>query len=342
MIHIRKTPLNVLRAAGYSLIEMMISLTLGLIIMAALGGMLVEQLNLRSELDRSARMINNGTYAISLLASELKLAGFYDAMDPTALALPAAMPDPCSQTAADIASALRLHVQGYDAANMTSDAADVPACVTAAATALRTGSDVLVIRRADTAVALDPAAAVNGTHYLQASLCPLDTATFMLDTHPTNLTLRQKGCTASSTTPYAQARPFHVEIYFVDGNHEAGDGTPTLKMIALRDGAFGDPVSLVEGVEFMQIEYGLDTDADGVANTYSTCAACTVADWASVVSAKLHVLARAHEPTRGYVEDKVFTLGAAGTVGPYNDTIKRASYQQLVRLVNPSARRELP
>lgn len=335
-------PFHPLRDAGYSLIEMMISLTLGLIIMAALGGMLVEQLNLRSELDRSSRMIGNGTYAISLLSSELKLAGFYDAMDPTALALPAAMPDPCSETAADIAAALRLHVQGYDAATATSAAAAPPACVTGAATALRTGSDILVIRRADTAVAIDPAAATNGTHYLQASLCPLDTATFLLDAYPVNLTLRQKGCTASSTTPYAQVRPFHVEIYFVDGNHEAGDGVPTLKKIALRDGVFGDPVSLVEGVEFLQVEYGLDNDADGVADSYSSCAACTVANWASVVSAKLHLVARAHEPTRGYVEDKVFTLGTAGTVGPYNDTIKRASYQQLVRLVNPSARRELP
>lgn len=328
--------------SGFSLIELMISLTLGLIILAALGGMLVNQINLRAELDRSSRLIGNGTYAIGMLADELKLAGFYDALDPTGLALPAAMPDPCSVNLANMAGALRLHVQGYDAADAASAVVSPPSCVTDVATGLKAGSDILVVRRADTADAIAPGAATAGVHYLQASLCPLDVDSYLLDTQAANLTLRQKDCTDGSAAPYAAIRPFHVDLFFVDRNNVAGDGIPTLKKVALRDGAFGDAVALVEGIEFLQVEYGLDADADGVADAYSSCDACTVDDWSRVVSAKLHLVSKAHEATRDYVEDKVFTLGMAGTVGPLNDAYKRAGYQQLVRLVNPSARRELP
>lgn len=326
---------------GLSLIELMISLTLGLIILASLGSMIVNQLRMRTELDRSSRMISNGTYAINLLAGELRLAGFYDALDPTSLPLPAAMPDPCDQAAANIAGTLRMHVQGEDAASIAATAAS-PTCVTAEATGLKAGSDILVVRRAVTTAPINPAAVVAGTHYLQASLCPLDGVTYRLDTQAASFTLRQKDCTESSTTPYALVRPFRVTIYFVDSNHRPGDGIPTLKKVELRDGAFGDAVAMVEGIEYLQIEYGLDNDNDGVADTYTTCSACTIAQWASVVAVKLHVLARSTEESRGYINDKVYSLGLAGDVGPLNDAVKRASYHQVVRLVNPSARRELP
>lgn len=330
------------RQHGLSLIELMISLTLGLIILSALGGMLVSQTRIRAELDRSSQVISNGTYAIGLLADNLKLGGYYDALDPTALPLPAAMPDACSTTSADIAGALRLHVQGYDAATSAAAIAAPPACVSAVATGLKQGSDIVVIRRADTATAIDPAAAAAGTHYLQASLCPHDPDIYRLGTNPAMFTLRQKNCLVSSTPPNALVRPFHVEIFFVDANHIAGDGIPTLKKVVLQNGAFSGAIPLVEGVEFLQVDYGLDADNDGAADAYSSCGACTVADWASAVSVKLSVVARAKEETRGYVNDKAFSLGSAGTVGPANDAYKRNGYYQLVRLVNPAARREVP
>lgn len=330
------------RQRGLSLIELMISLTLGLIILSALGGMLVSQTRIRAELDISSRVINNGTYAIELLADGLKLAGYYDALDPTTLSLPAAMPDPCSTASADIVGALRLHVQGYDAATSASVIGSPPSCVSSVTAGLKPGSDIVVIRRADTATAIDPTAATVGTHYLQASLCPNDPDIYRLGTNPAMFTLRQKNCLVSSTAPYALVRPFHVEIYFVDANHVAGDGIPTLKKVTLQNGAFSGAIPLVEGIEFLQVDYGLDANNDGVAESFSSCSACTVADWASVVSVKLSVVAKSQEGTRGYVNDKVFSLGSAGTVGPFNDAFKRNGYYQLVRLVNPAARRELP
>lgn len=49
---------------------------------------------------------------------------------------------------------------------------------------------------------------------------------------------------------------------------------------------------LVEGIEDMQIVYGVDTDADGTPNAYLTANDVTAANWARVVSVRISLLAR--------------------------------------------------
>jgi type IV pilus assembly protein PilW len=109
----------------------------------------------------------------------------------------------------------------------------------------------------------------------------------------------------------------------------------------------------------MQIDYGVDNtpaapNGDGVADLYTDCSAATPAStcvtvvtgtqplWPNVVSVKINLLARNNEPTKGWKDTKTYNLGLDGVVGPFNDTYKRHAYTQLVRLVNPAGRRELP
>lgn len=52
---------------------------------------------------------------------------------------------------------------------------------------------------------------------------------------------------------------------------------------------------LVDGIDNMQIEYGLDTDVDGIANSYATAAEVTAATlWDSVVSMRIALLVSAN------------------------------------------------
>jgi type IV pilus assembly protein PilW len=182
--------------------------------------------------------------------------------------------------------------------------------------------------------------ALAGVHYIQASLCNFDTAPYIVDTVPANFTLRIKGCTTSSTAPYADLRNILVHVYFVSPDNNVGDGIPTLKRREL------DPTThlfvttpLVEGIEYMQLEYGLDANSDGTADSYSESPAAT--DWPNAVAVKVNILARNTEPTAGHTDTKTYSLGLAGTVSP-NDTYKRHSYNQFVRLTNPAGRREIP
>lgn len=340
---------------GLSLIEMMISITIGLLILSALTTLFANQSKTRSELDESNRMIDNGRYALEVLSENLRLAGFYGTLDPSSIAV-GAIPDPCSTDMVAIALAIPFHVQGYDAANTGAAIAALPTCVPAT---LKTGSDVLVVRRVDTSTAVAQASAVAGTTYLQASQCqyaPDTTTIYKVDSVPANFTLRQRNCTTTSTTPYAELRRMMVHIYFIDSNNQAGDGIPTLKRIELSDTgtmAAADIKPLVEGIEFMQVDYGyddptLDTNGDGVAGTdgiadsYTDCAACTATDWSNVVSVKLNIIARNIKTSVDTAATKVYSLGLAGTHTPAaGDRYKRHAYTQVVRLVNPSGRREV-
>lgn len=344
---------------GLSLVELMISITIGLLILSSLTTLFVNQSRTRAELDKSNRMIDNGRYALELLSDNLRMAGFYDSYVP-ASGVPATTPDPCNlttiTTAATNLDVLRHHVQGYTAATQTSQIASLPATcgftyTTGSATTLKDGSDMLVLRRASTSTvaAANATVAPNGSNtvYLQVSNCSTDTSgSYQVAIGSAAFTAFQnKDC----ATP-ASLRSFLVQVYFVSPDNNAGDGIPTLKRREL-DAATGAFVTtpMVEGIEYLQIDYGLDADADGAADAYcdstSTTAPChlfTTADWNNVVSVKINIIARNTETTTGHNDTKSYVLGSAGTFGPFGDAYKRHAYTQVVRLVNPSGRREVP
>lgn len=337
---------------GLSLVELMISITIGLLILSSLTTLFVNQSRTRAELDKSNRMIDNGRYALELLSDNLRMAGFYGNYLPSGT--PAATPDPCNvATITDAATnpdVLRHHVQGYNAATATDTASPPAACVTAGLTSLKPGSDILVLRRASTST-VAAAAAIAATTYLQVSNCSTDTVSYQIAPGTAAFTAFQnKDC----TTP-ASLRPFLVQAYFVSPDNNAGDGIPTLKRQELNaaTGAFVT-TPLVEGIEYMQVQYGVDGDTngdgvldltvfDGAADSYvEACpdAAC----WQAVVSVKLNIIARNTEPTTGYVDTKTYFTGKPWEYTPSGSdrNYKRHAYTQVVRLVNPSGRREVP
>lgn len=333
---------------GLSLVELMISITIGLLILSALTTLFVNQSKTRSELDKSNRMIDNGRYALELLTENLRMAGFYGNYLPSGA--PTAAPDPCSlATITDSGTnldVLRHHVQGYVAAAQASQIASLPAScgftyTAGSATSLKPGSDILVLRRVGTATPVAAASATASpnsasTVYLQVSNCNTDASYQLVSGAGPFTSFHDKDCTTT-----ASLRPFIVQIYFVSPDNNPGDGIPTLKRKEL-DQATGAFVTtpLVEGIEYMQVDYGLDADADGAADSYIANPAA--ANWPNIVSVKLNIIARNIETSAGHTDTKSYVLGSAGAFGPFGDHYKRHAYTQVVRLINPSGRREVP
>lgn len=327
---------------GLSLIELMISITIGLLILAALSTLFVNQSRTRTELDKSNRMIDNGRYAMELLADNLSVAGFYGDFEPASGVppVPAALPDPCTTNAAGISAALQLAMQGYNAAGQTSQIASLPCAGFTYSTdsdlSVKAGSDIVAIRRASTATPVAVGAALAGRHYIQASRCQNDAVSYVLSTNPAAFVLRE--CKLAGTT-LTDLRDFMVEIYYVAPHNTVGDSIPTLKRYEL------DPTTheflvrrLVEGIEYMQVDYGRDTDNDGDPDNYTDAPA--LADWPSVVTVRMNILARNTEESPGYNDTKVYNLGLAGNFGPFNDKFKRHVYTRHIRLNNVAGRRE--
>ena len=346
------------RARGFSLVELLVAVAIGLTILGGLSAMFVKNTRAQGEIEKAHRQVENGRFAIDLLAVDLRNAGYFAEFDPTVLASPAALPAPCAATLADLQAGLTMPVQGVD------DDATALTCLED----VRRGTDVLVVRRTATCIAgaagCEPLAA--GGPFFQASLCnnaseldSPDTADFYaLDLGTANLDRHQRNCTpvAGSGTP-AAIRRYRTHIYFVANNNQDGDGIPTLKRAEL--GSDGSAptwsiVPLAEGIENLQLEYGLDIGpADGVADVTSAnpataagcaAAACAVANWRSVVAVKLNLLARNASPTPGYTDNKSYVLGlnadgSSNEVEPDGVGYKRHVFQSLVTLPNPTGRR---
>src|SRR5215469_12314702 len=84
------------RNGGYTIIELMIAMTIGLMILAALVTIFANNSRMRAEIDRANQQIENGRYAMQLLTDDLHNAGYLAEFNPAPLGSPAAKPDPCA------------------------------------------------------------------------------------------------------------------------------------------------------------------------------------------------------------------------------------------------------
>jgi type IV pilus assembly protein PilW len=284
--------------AGLSMIELMIAMTLGLIIAAGLAILFANASNSQHELRRTAQQIESGRYAMDTLIQDLQLAGFLGEYRANISAT--AVPDPCLFTAGDLAGAVRTPIQGYAAGALTAQPAPPATCAAWLPPAnLRAGSDILVVRRADTQIVPIGAVTTAGTKYLQSSSHTFEvqegggttSCTSKADGSATTVTRRCQFptstdiCSASTCTagvPTAgYVRRLRVHVYFVAPCNVPSAGTtctaasdngrpiPTLKRLELTAVAGVTTFQIVpiaEGVEFMKVAYGID-DLPAAVNT---------------------------------------------------------------------------
>lgn len=344
-------------SAGFTLVELMVSMAVGLLLLAGMATMFVANNRAQAEVEKANRQVENGRYAMQVLSSDLSNAGYYGEFNPTPMADPAAVPGICDTAIGTLRTNLAIPVQGVDNA--------VPANF-ACLPGLKSGTDILVVRRVQTCVAGtgNCAAANTGGVLFQASLCmqtselgSADAADhFMLATTVASMTHRGRACTPTSTTPLAPIRRFVTHVYYIATSHNADDNIPTLMRAELGTTAGAPAYSvlpLVEGIENMQFEYGIDTDTNGPPDLYNanpatanSCAAagCAVLNWRGVVSVKLNLLARSTVITPGYVDSKTYSLGrkADGTdnaVAAASDNFKRHVFSSTAAILNTAGRR---
>lgn len=270
-----------IRQAGFTLVELMISLALGLLIVLALVTMLINVNRNNNELGYSQRMVENGRFAMQLLETDIQHTAYWGGFVPNydeltnvtvpALAsaaggqVPTALPDPClaysvaSWTAEYKANLIGIAAQG---GNVTA-AATVPYC-SGVLTSPKASNDVLVVRHVEPCIAGSGAAecantlaAANPDVYFQTTQCSTDATSYVMSALAADFTLHKRNCTAA-----ADIRRVASTMYYVK---DVG-GTPTLMRSQL--GAAGAAPThlaaqaLVENVEGFRVEFGIDAKSD--------------------------------------------------------------------------------
>lgn len=352
---------------GFSLIELMVAITISLLIFAAVLRLFLDIGRTNDELAKTNEQIENGRFSIQLLQLDLMHAGFWDGYIPSyddpslsGGAPPTDAPSPCAAygsgwTAAYIESMLATPVQIYGS---------VPAGCESVITDKRPNTDVIVTRHSDTCVAGSTGCEADtaGELYLQVSRCSSDANRFILGrTDTATFNLKRRDCLPSAT---ADKRRFVSHIYYIK---DVGD-TPTLMRSTLESNGgtikFTDPQALIEGVESLRVELGVDNynAATGNAVHYATAAAwqrgdgvpddylntaddcatgCAMSDLVNTVNANVYVLVRSTQPSPGYTDSKTYQLGPFA-IAAANDNFKRHVFSTNVRFHNISGRREVP
>lgn len=282
------------RQAGVTLVELMVALTIGLFIVAGLGFVYVSSARVIRSLEASSRLQEQMRHAFERISSDVRMAGFAGcSFQTTAVVL--------NNSAAWQFDLFQRPLRGYEEGVDTFPAEFGTG---------RLRGDALVVLRADNSreymVASHNAAAaqlqVAANHDIKQGQILLATdcshaALFQMTNANVNNTVDvivhntgsgtpgncTKGfglpvdCTDENGTPYAfapGARVFRFSgsAYYVRRN---ANGEPALYREALR--ALGGnaqlaPEELVEGIEDMQVTYGVDTSspADNAVDVYTT------------------------------------------------------------------------
>lgn len=305
---------------GFSLVELMIAMALGLAVVAAVGTLSVNATRSYRAMNRTGEQIENGRYALNLIKSDLEHAGFYGLFNPinANLVLPATVPDPCatSATLQSYADSLLLHIPPQCNVTLYDRLSGTQRLVL-----LRASSDIANLASGDTYMQTNPTEYIigKGTSYISNKGSP---SGFVL--------MKPDG------TPSA-IRKFHIHVYYIRTySQTSGDGIPTLMLKSPTD-ADNNAQSLIEGIENLQIQYGIDSSGDGSPDAYVQTPTSTQ-DWSNIVTARLYLLARSIDADPSHTDTKSYDLGNL-QVTP-GDHYHHRVFSTVVRLINVSQRRE--
>ena len=320
------TPRNT--QSGLTLVELMIAMTLGLIMAGGVVTLFTFNRHSFNRDEMILRMQDDARQGIRELINDLSMAGYW-----ADLMLPATVtPDTSLAVGTDCGPAGVVNWiyqtvtpgTGENESLMTVDnatAGTANASFSCLGAEVVPGTDIVAIKRVAGAVA--PVALTNDTVYLR--------------TNGTVGLLFREPMAAPPAIPVPA--PFvnweyRPSIYYVRAFAAApGDGIPTLCRKVLEYTGVPDVVTecLAQGIENLQIEFGLDNDGDGDPNVF--VADPTVAEMQLAVAARIIVLARSVRNDVQYTNSKTYTLSNAPAFQP-NDNFYRRVYTVNVSLKN--------
>ena len=265
---------------GFTLIELMVSLVLGLLVTGIVIALFAHSKRNFNEDEQVSLMQENGRFAMQLMSRDISMAGFLgNLFQPTEV-------DASGITLVGNCISDWSQVVDLPPIKVTPESHAPAACFTSET--IKPGTQVVVIKRAEPVFTNSP---VDGKLYFR--------------TNGTGGSLY----IGSTTTPAGYRDwEYIMHVYYI----KVDNGIPALYRKRLAPSA-GTNVSLsageqlIPGVESFAISLGVDTTGDGIANTYYP--STTSAVLSNAVSAKLDILVRSTRLNPSYTNNKTYYVG---------------------------------
>jgi type IV pilus assembly protein PilW len=304
----RRAPPLVSRASrGFSLVEMMVAMTIGLVLV---GAGIAVYANSRAAYivnESISRLQENARYALDEITRDLRLAGYWG-LNSSAALVSGTLPNANNDCAPQWYTRLADRVEG------SNDVIGGYACIPG--TSYQTSTDILAMRFVDPTPVV---ALVANTPYLRSNR---NSGRLFLGT-------AQPGGLAGAQNYKLESRAYYVSPW----TNTLGDGAPALKRIVLVPGALNAALQeevVVSGVENLQVQYALDVDGNRSVDQYVNGGAGV--PWSQVEAVRIWLLVRAPTPEAGYTNTTSYPLPQAA-VTP-NDNFRRVLVTKTVHLHN--------
>ena len=303
------------RAGGFSLIELMVALTIGLIIVAGMLASFATSSASNRTNARVAEFQTNGRFATDFLRRELQHSGFAG-LSWTNLTLTGATGTAEYGCGPGFVANINQPIWGANDTNPLS-------CIPAANYAR---GDILVVRRAGldsipSATTLAANTLYFRSEYLQGSV-------FLGPTRPVDV-----------QAPVADYL-LQTDVYYISPyTNSVGESpqVPALYRMTLGAGPAMTAQLVASGIENMQVQYGVRTGAAATARTqFLDASAVSASDWANVVAVRLWLLARSADAEPGYTNTTTYTMGdkVGAQAVTVNDHFQRQLFPLVVQLRN--------
>lgn len=321
-----RDPIHLASQRGFSLVELMVAVTIGLIILAAVSGIFVTSKSTYNTTDSLARLQENARFAVHYLSRDIRMAGFAGCLDDL-LSISSGL-----NGSSNTSQILATPIEGLNDATGTW----YPSTSIPLPTNIKSGTDAITIRSSEDLSGIEITKTMpNTSSELNVSavtgladgdivmISDCTSADIMQITSVQSASLKIQHNPGGSLTPgnstqvlskqYGPGPPaskllkFKTATYFI--TVRATDGVPVL-MMQENNGAAQE---LIEGVEDMQILYGKDTDAtpDGVPNVYlraGQTGLTTSEHWARVHSIRVGLLIRTVAGKEEYTNSETYDV----------------------------------
>lgn len=279
---------------GFSLVELMVASTIGLIVLGAVGYFYLGARQSFRTTDNLSRIQENARLAIETMARDIRMAGYVGCANlQTATVNTIANPPVTPLTAATAITGedFSAAVPAYLGTIITRPAGDT----ISVGGAFRGGVSLtgnLDPSNANVQIAGNPYGFAKDDVLMVTSCTSADifrATTVSSGSGTVTITHSSSTNTGNRVGTYnsgGQVLKMDRYTYFIGTNTA---GKRALYRTNIAEGTPEDTTELVEDVWDMQIEYGQDTDADGSADTYADATAVG-ANWAQVVSARISLL----------------------------------------------------
>lgn len=242
---------------GFSLIEMMIAMTIGLLIVLALTTVVIGAGQANRANNRQSELETNGRYALDVMRREIQNAGYYGL---TGRGISASPNIPSIPAGNDCLLGFALNIsQRIWGSNNGINPFNIATCNELAN--IQPNTDMLVIRYLST----NPVMLATGTEGGPSPLIDCKTATGAICFRSSY----EQGMLFSAGTPAVfydapqQDHRVEVDIFYVNKNTVGADGVPSLRKYSLSATGVMTDELIVSGVENLQVQYGVDSGLSG-------------------------------------------------------------------------------